>query len=163
MSVWFTSDLHLGGANIIKFRGFDTIAEHDYTIVENINAKVNKRDKLYILGDFITGKSGIVWANNIACKNIEFIMGNHDELSIAQYLAIVQKIHGFKKYKGMWLSHCPIHPQELYRVNGNIHGHIHNGGATKQMEDPRYINVNVDMNDMMPVSFGSIQERVGKL
>ena len=30
------------------------------------------------------------------------------------------------RYKGMWLSHCPVHERELeFRVPRNIHGHIH--------------------------------------
>ena len=30
------------------------------------------------------------------------------------------------QYKGIMLTHCPIHPMELnYRFNKNIHGHIH--------------------------------------
>lgn len=160
MAVYFTSDLHLGHRLVADLRGFDSTDEHDFTIVENINKDVHKNDKLFILGDVAFTDKGLKWLNNIQCRNIEMLYGNHDKYSANVYLKYVQKLHGFRQYKNYWLSHCPIHPQEMYRCKGNIHGHLHNGGATgKSVSDPTYFNVNVDCNNLTPVPFDYIEKR----
>lgn len=166
MSVFFTSDLHLGHYAATKFRKEfkeGDVDYHDFTIVSNINDRVHKRDKLFILGDLAFSDKGLKWADRIDCQNIELILGNHDKYPTQRYLAMGFKIHGFRKYKGLWLSHCPIHPNELYRCNGNLHGHVHANSDSKPIQDKRYINVNVDMNKYYPVSFERIQERFSKL
>lgn len=160
MSVWFTSDLHFHHQGICKHRGFDSMDEHDYTLVENINKAVNKRDKLYLLGDIVWSRGGLKWLANIQCQNIEMIYGNHDQIPATELLKYVQKLHGFRQYKNYWLSHCPIHPQELYRCKANIHGHIHKGAATDRILDDRYICVNPEFWNLSPVSFDYIEARL---
>jgi calcineurin-like phosphoesterase family protein len=65
------------------------------------------------------------------------------------------------KYKGIWLTHCPVHESELgYRVNKNIHGHIHEKLVTKDVyewgyridsiPDERYICVSCEHVDYKP-------------
>ena len=50
---YFISDLHLGHKNVLKFdnRPFINIEEHDKTIIDNWNSKVNDNDDVYVLGD----------------------------------------------------------------------------------------------------------------
>ena len=61
---------------------------------------------------------------------------------------------GMSKYKdktfgGIFLTHCPIHPNELdYRVSFNIHGHVHENS----IKDKRYINVCMENVDYTPRS-----------
>lgn len=52
--IWFTSDTHLGHANAIEFtnRPFSDIEAMNRTLIANINAFVQARDELCILGDF---------------------------------------------------------------------------------------------------------------
>lgn len=158
MSVWFTSDLHLGHERVAPDRGFTTIAEHDWQIIENINKVVNKRDKLFILGDFAFTDKGFQQAYDLRCQNIELILGNHDVYPTNKYRKIVQKIHGFRGYKSFWLSHCPIHPNEMRKKTGNLHGHIHKFGDTDEITDPRYFNVNIEYHSLGPVSFIEIEK-----
>lgn len=49
MKLWFTADLHLGHANIIKHcaRPFSSCEE-----IDNINKTVVPGDRLFIVGDF---------------------------------------------------------------------------------------------------------------
>lgn len=49
---YFISDLHLGHKNVLKFdnRPFINIEEHDKTIIDNWNNKVNDNDDVYVLG-----------------------------------------------------------------------------------------------------------------
>ena len=50
--VYFAGDLHLSHKNICNFRkGYSSVEEHDAIIMDNILSTVNKRDKLYLMGD----------------------------------------------------------------------------------------------------------------
>ena len=53
--VFFTSDLHFGHENAIRFdnRPFGTVEEMDAELVKRWNAKVGKGDLVYVLGDMI--------------------------------------------------------------------------------------------------------------
>ena len=85
--VWFTSDLHLGHKNIIKKlsswssggqRDFDSVAQMDETILNNLNANVGKDDTLFLLGDSMFGTKNYEWLfNNIDCKDLYVLAGNH--------------------------------------------------------------------------------------
>ena len=52
--IWFTSDMHLGHEKALEFtiRPWQQIDEMNEGIIANINAKVKKKDELYILGDY---------------------------------------------------------------------------------------------------------------
>ena len=157
-SVWFTSYLHLGHKTAAYLRGFNSVEEHDGFILSQLQI-VGKKDKLFILGDVAWNKQSLILLHGSPGVK-ELIFGNHDQLQIMEYLKVFQKVHGFRGYKDFWLSHCPIHHQEIYRKRANIHGHIHNGAPTKQPEDHRYINVNIDMNGMDIVNFDTILEKL---
>lgn len=154
-NVWFTSDLHLGHPASAEIRGFYSVEEHDSTIIYNIKSLCGKKDKIFILGDVAWSQESIKLLNELP-QTKELIIGNHDTMVTATYLKYFTKVHGFRQYKGFWLSHCPIHPQEIYRCTGNIHGHLHNGAATPPLCLP-YFNVNVDYNNYHPVNFSIIK------
>ena len=92
------------------------------------------------------------------------ILGNHDlPKHSKELLKHVDYIGGLMKYKGIFLSHCPVHPMELdYRVSRNIHSHLHeksimimneNGDLIK---DDRYHCVSVEQVDFKPVSLSDL-------
>ena len=89
---WFTSDFHLGHFNIIRYckRPFADTQEMNAAIVERMNASVKPDDVLYFLGDFCMGgpKAVAFYRDQIACKTIHFIDGNHDRTARK-----VQQIH----------------------------------------------------------------------
>lgn len=157
--VWFTSDWHFSHKSIATLRGFSSVEEHDNTIIDNINAVVTKKSKLFVEGDVVMNKKVLPILERINCKNMDLIFGNHDQASIHEYLKYFQKVHGFRRYKSFWLSHAPIHPQEMSRCRGGIHGHIHSNSDSNPLSLP-YFNVNVDAkgNNMSPVNFGRILE-----
>lgn len=81
--VWFTSDLHVGHKNIVKFtnRGVDTTeANHDEWLVDLWNSQVAKGDVIYHLGDFSFHKDVDQTIAIIRRLNgvKHFIKGNHD-------------------------------------------------------------------------------------
>lgn len=125
--VRFIADLHFGHINMANKRGFATVEEHDEYIITQWNSVVHKRDITYILGDVTmeSAKSYPLLDRLNGMKKI--VLGNHDRPSdIPELLKYVQSIAGMIRYKGIWLSHSPIHPMELeHRVGRIIHGHIH--------------------------------------
>jgi calcineurin-like phosphoesterase family protein len=145
-----TSDLHLGHRYAATSRGYSTVDEHDTVIIRNL-AALDKRDKLFILGDVAWNQTSLALLSEVRATK-EMIFGNHDTMSIQKYLAVFDKVHGARMYKDYFLTHIPIHPQELYRSKGNIHGHIHKDAATKPLEDSRYFNMNWDFH-RKPVLF----------
>ncbi len=50
---YFTSDLHFGHENIIRFsnRPFSSAEEMNRTLIDNWDSRVTDRDDIYILGD----------------------------------------------------------------------------------------------------------------
>ncbi len=61
------------------------------------------------------------------------------------------KVISLTSKKGCWLSHCPIHPEEL-RGKFNISGHIHN----HVINDPRYANVCLENTNYQPVDMKEV-------
>ena len=55
MRIFFTSDLHFGHENVLKFddRPFETVEEMDEELIRRWNNKVDKGDLVYVLGDLI--------------------------------------------------------------------------------------------------------------
>jgi len=154
--VYFTSDLHLGHASIIKFAGAhgregSNSKEHDEWIIHSWNSIVRKRDLVWVLGDVAMGgpgtkeSPGIGWTNLAKVAKLngtkKIILGNHDDMPIEAYQQYFQVVRGMGRHKGHWLSHCPIHPVEL-RGRKNVHGHVHHN----TLDDDRYINVCVEEN-----------------
>lgn len=92
-NIFFSSDFHYNHKNIVrgctnweidkngqKCRNFDTLEEHDQTLVDNINKTIKENDILYFLGDWsFNGISNIwIFRKQIKCKTIHLIFGNHD-------------------------------------------------------------------------------------
>lgn len=81
MSVWFTSDLHFGHANIIGYcaRPFSSVEEMDAALVANWNSVVRADDEVWHLGDFATrsAESAATYRRRLNGA-IHLIWGNHD-------------------------------------------------------------------------------------
>ena len=145
MSVRFCSDLHIGHRLACKQRGFeDNIEEHDNAVIESIATGTSKKSLTYILGDVCMGPDPARLKRLLEIKGrLILIRGNHDTFKLKEYLKYFEEIYGIIKYKNFWVTHCPIHPQEMYRCIGNIHGHIHKNSLSSELDKP-YLNVNWD-------------------
>lgn len=139
-NVWFTSDLHFGHKNINKFR-LEVSSEEDNRrrICEDWAKLVTKRDDIYVLGDAAFTMGTVQEFGNLPGARKFLVRGNHDELDTQVYLKYFTSVYGLKKYKEFWLSHCPIHPNEL-RGKINLHGHVHYA----DVQDTRYFNMCVE-------------------
>lgn len=141
MTTFYISDLHLNHSKIIEFSpnrmGKDS-EEHDELLIQEWNKYVSKRDKVWVLGDVAFGLKGLEKVKRLNGHK-DLIRGNHDMLSTKTYLEYFNQVYGIVKDRGLWLSHAPIHPNEL-RNKINVHGHVHN----ETIPDSRYINVCVE-------------------
>jgi calcineurin-like phosphoesterase family protein len=95
-NVWVTSDTHYMHSNLVRgvtnwrnedgevplnqVRDFDTVEEMNDLMVNNINANIDANDWLIHLGDWSFGGYDRVkqFRDQINCKNIVLIYGNHD-------------------------------------------------------------------------------------
>ena len=157
--VRFIADLHLSHTSMATRRGFSTVEEHDEHIIAKWNSVVNKRDITYILGDITMEKSAPYHLLDRLNGLKHVVMGNHDRRQdVKKLLEYVESVAGMVSYKGVILTHCPIHSMELdYRYPKNIHGHIHDKQVMKMLDgweeiDERYICVSCERIDFTPKS-----------
>lgn len=174
MADFFTSDLHLGHQNIIKYcnRPFKTVDEMNQTIVERWNSRVDNLDEVYILGDLALGNLTeslklVEQLNGI--KNL--VPGNHDrcwvghkkvrEADFKRYEDVGLKIleEDFLYDSHIRLCHFPVtgdsHDEDRFDAyrptladfEWLLHGHVHNLWKMQGHQ----INVGVDMWDFYPV------------
>ena len=163
-TIRFISDPHYGHKNMAIKRGFPDSYCHDENFITQWNSVVKKKDTTWILGDITMHKNNYDWLDRlIGYKRI--ILGNHDEGKqghIKSLLEHVNSIHAIyhlrdKEYGAIWLSHVPVHPQELeYRVGMNIHGHVHEN----TLKDKRYINVSAEVVDYIPKTLKQLMKNI---
>lgn len=153
--VFFIADTHFGHRSICKYRPeFKTLQEHDEFIIANWNKVVTKAKYIvWVLGDMCI-KNKLYDMDKIINRlngTIQLITGNHCHLPYYDNNRVRIR-NGLTKKYGFWLSHCPIHPNEL-RGKQNIHGHVHN----KTIDDKRYINVCADNINYTPMDLDYIR------
>ena len=179
--VWFTSDLHLGHRNVIRFcdRPFKDEKEMGEKLIENWNKTVGENDIVFVLGDTF-------WFNNshsikrvlsrLKGKTIYMIPGNHDDFThyyrvddpriiLCPDVVVVwlQEFNNGKKYE-IWLSHYPMMTWP-HRENGawQLFGHIHSNAFRKEGVDqnlPLFWNqhdVGCDYWGYRPVDFTTLK------
>ncbi len=80
---WFTSDLHLGHANIIGFcdRPWRSVEEMNEALIERWNARVHATDVVVILGDFVLGnkEQNLPLVRRLQGHK-QLLPGNHDNV-----------------------------------------------------------------------------------
>ena len=152
--VFFTSDLHFGHKNIHNFRKeFESEIHHRKFVMDNWQSTITKRDKVYVLGDAAFTMDGLDSIKQLNGTKI-LIRGNHDNLNTSVYLKAFKEVEGIVRYKHAWLSHAPIHPEEL-RGKINIHGHTH----YHTMPEFEYENVCLEHTNYTPICWDDLIER----
>ena len=175
MNIYFTSDLHFGHKNIIRFdnRPFTSVEEMDETLIFNWNKKVNNDDLVYILGD-------ISWYNDEkTCEIFDrlngrkvLIKGNHDRVHgrIKNYF---EEITDYKEIvlpgnKHIVLCHYPIVFFNKHHYGAFMfYGHVHNSHEWQMTENYKFeleqlgikcnmFNVGTMIHGYEPVNFEEI-------
>lgn len=176
MRLFFTSDLHLGHFNIIRYcnRPFKSIQEMDDTLIHNINERVEQDDMLFHLGDFCFSRSSEAsdapkkpfdyYRSRIVCNNIIFLRGNHDQNnSVRTHIQSMVLYYGKNTIN---LTHYPDHAESKYDLN--LVGHVHDKWKFRtntvwDLEKISYtINVGVDVWNFRPVTFEEINSGLQK-
>lgn len=175
MTDFFTADPHFGHANIIKYcnRPFSSLEEMDKTIIDNINAKVGKSDRLFCIGDFAFKSQASDYLKQINCKNIWLIKGNHDyKPSQKDGFAEVRDYHeekydiGQTHKKRVVMFHYPILEwNQWHRGSYHIYGHVHGQRSGPRGTHPyEYrIDVGVDCHNFSPISFSELVELMNRV
>lgn len=182
--IFYTSDLHLGNANIIRYenRPWETVEEMDAGLIANWNEVVSSGDDVYVLGDFCFkgAHKAIQYLENLN-GTIHLIRGNHDHfMGQASFTTFLHEEHN-KEMLGQrflpvethgWyehmqdgahevvLCHFPIMYWDGMDDRGSVHlyGHMHSRPGM-QHPHPCAYNVGVDVNDYRPVTLEQLMER----
>lgn len=181
-NVWFTADLHLGHGNIIKYclrpfmskeeeqraledpRGKWRISEatlkrHDNALLDTINAMVQSRDTLWILGDFCWGgvEETREYLGRIRCRNVRLVWGNHDHRSLEpMFRSAVEQGMVSVAGQSIWLNHYPMRSwNKSFHGSWHLYGHVHGRLVKEDQEKPWLLvkDVGVDACDYQPLDF----------
>lgn len=158
--VYFISDLHLGHTGIQRFReNYTDCVDMRNNLHSKWHGVVRKNDLVYILGDACFTLEALEALSTWTGKKI-LVCGNHDldrdsRITMKVLCDHYTDVKAFVKYKEFWLSHCPVHPEEL-RGKHNIHGHTHK----HVIQDDKYINVCVEQLNGVPISLDNIRKRI---
>ena len=173
MKYWFTSDYHLGHANIIKYceRPFANVEEMNKVIIRNHNSRVKLEDTVFFIGDFcfkntVGGKEGegnLDRAEHYLKQlngRFVFIQGNHDSNNSLKTCikGVIIKLGGEELY----LTHIPENFNHNFKLN--LVGHVHEAWKIKKVNKGKNIlvNVGVDVWRFMPIKIEEIFKAVAK-
>ncbi len=162
MTTWFTSDMHFGHTNVIKYskRPFSSVLEMNEAIINNYNSLVKPSDDAYIIGDFAFTKPEPFLERLTGRKHL--VLGNHDHRRKKAYLKNPNliwvrdvseiKING----QSIWLSHYSHRVWNKWHLGawhlyGHSHGYMPDHGLST--------DVGVDCWDYKPVSFEQLADR----
>ncbi len=183
MNIFFTSDLHFGHANIIKYcnRPFKDVDHMNETLVQYWNETVAPGDAVYCLGDFSMNVPNMEKFTPRLNGRKCLVPGNHDkcwkpsEQCIERYtnagwLVLSKQEKFFLDHGGyVLLSHLPYASgapdtrKFSYPVDDGytwlLHGHTHN--PTKI--NGRQVHIGVDAWDYKPVHLDRIKEIIDEV
>jgi len=167
--IWFTSDLHLSHANIIKYckRPFINTFEMDQKLIYNWNSVVNADDIVYVLGDFMVWYKAEhdpdYFLSNLNGSKI-LITGNHDKEKVinAKGWKEVHKTIYEAEINGQYIVMCHY----AMRVwNGSHKGawHLFGHSHGKLNEFGKSFDIGVDSWNYTPISFDQVKEKMNSL
>ena len=153
----FTSDLHFGHKNILKYTNrhteFNSIEEHDIGLIEIWNCNVGPDDDVYHLGDFafISDYNKLRAIVQKLNGQKYFIAGNHDNIQHMQRLVDEGWINSISHYKEIKigdykavLCHYPMSSwNRQHHGSFMLHGHTH-GGLNPEFNKGRILDVGLD-------------------
>jgi calcineurin-like phosphoesterase family protein len=167
-NIFFASDHHFSHEKLVAefkredgspLRDFANADEMNEYIIKKHNEVVRPQDKIYMLGDVVFHNKYLHIVGRLNGEKV-LIKGNHDLLKPEQYLQYFKDIRAVHQFKGIVMSHIPIHPDSLGRWGFNIHGHLHSYRVKDQFgkPDPRYFNVSMEcLDDYTPISLEQIK------
>lgn len=149
----------------------ESLDRMERAIIDNINAVAEPDDCLVVLGDFAfvkTEEQLRYYRNQINCKNIIMILGNHDNQKLIQkifdkvYDTYMLKVNFNGNHQQIWLSHYAhaVWPNS-HRDCIHLYGHSHQNfepWREKHLPHARMMDVGVDCNNYKPFSLDDIMK-----
>lgn len=179
VNIFFTSDLHFGHKNIIKFcnRPWETTEEMDEALIANWNSVVGEKDIVFDLGDFAFATNS-KWKELIQRLNGKhyLILGNHDmtqwpgDKIMQLFERVEQQMIIYIDNRCIYLNHYPYlcyggSWRKPEHAVWQLHGHVHTCPNSSGADDERMIykfpyqyDVGVDNNNYTPVSFKQVKD-----
>lgn len=164
--IYFTADMHLGHANIIKYcqRPFKDVFHMDRILIQNWNQRIDPNDTVYHLGDFCFsgGQEGgdnrpLFYENQLNGKIIH-ILGNHDSNNHLRNSIDFARIRFSKR---TWhLQHLPPTEEEIYNKATYLVGHVHEKWRFRTINSITIMNVGVDVSKFLPLKLPEIIREV---
>lgn len=170
MAIFLWSDLHFGHDREFIWgpRGYNSIEEHDESLIKKWNSIVGDNDDVYVLGDLMLGdnETGLEKLKSL-CGKIHIVRGNHDSatrMELYKTLPNVVEIADVIRFKykkiHFYLSHYPtltanLEKESIYQCEINLFGHTHQKGLFYQ-DMPFMYNVGVDSHPLGPVLIDNI-------
>ena len=170
---FFTSDIHLGHANIIKYsnRPFANVAEMDEAMLKTINETVGPRDFLYILGDVSFAKPEYTKQMIKRMNGIKILVwGNHDQVirSNSEIRDLFHETHELldrtfvvneKRTKIVMCHYAMKVWNKSHHGTLHLYGHSH---GTMPDDGSRSMDVGMDAVGMRPISLEEVVARLGE-
>ena len=172
MNRFYTSDLHFGHANIIKYcnRPFENADDMNEALVKNWNDKISYEDEVFILGDVFFTSLKVATELMIRLNGKKYlILGNHDKLIrknhtlYSMFNRVYPDLYS-ENYDGIFtvMCHFPLLSWERQNYGSfMLHGHTH--GGIKFDNKTRRLDVGVDTNNMMPYEWSEIKRKLGNI
>lgn len=190
--VWFWSDLHMGHKceswenPLWKGRGFSSVEEHDFQLIERWNEKISNQSIVFHLGDILFGFGGEERLTNLLDRlnfsELYLMFGNHhagmkqilEKSSITaegiRYIDLNYKaVYFIPNYFEMFVcgqsivcSHYPIaswngQSKGSFMIHGHCHGNLHNSEVGKLLYNScKILDVGVECCPY-PMSFSEIK------
>lgn len=124
--IYYTSDLHLGNSNIIKYehRPWKTVEEMDAGLIGNWNQVVGRDDDVYVLGDFcFAGATKAIQYLECLNGHKHLIRGNHDKFMRQQkfkdYVLAKEHDYFFATPRSHLWQHAPLIKDDGYYKHMN--------------------------------------------
>lgn len=170
--IYYTSDLHLGHANVIRHcdRPFADADEMDAALIKNWNDRVHRNDTVYIVGDFLFRAKRPAEEYLYVLKGKKhLIVGNHDKywmkkVDLSTWFESVSPLL-FVTDSGRTATLCH-YPMMTWPGMGKggfmVYGHIHNNTdadywpliASRDL----MLNAGADINGFAPVTLDEMIE-----
>lgn len=153
----FTSDLHFGHKNILKYTRrselFSSIKEHDEQMIEIWNNNVSDNDEVYHVGDFAFISDYNKLASILGKLNGKkhFIAGNHDNRNHMFDLVHDGLINSYRDYSEVKIQNTKVvlchYPMLVWNRQHHgsfmLHGHCH-GGLKQEYIRGKILDVGFD-------------------